>query len=326
MPACGLEAFQQAAQHSDPTDHNWLGLYFEGKDRFIPPPPHFRLSRCSTRVPPRPLAARWLTGGVTGSAPRPGCLLSHGRARLRARRDTPLAPAALVVWGPCVPGRAQAGGGSGEARPPQPALPWRRDGRPGGEGPAAAAFPAPSAARGGRAELGRAAPRSSAPRAAPASGPGGNPPPPRTGKCGRGPSPALGRRRQWSRHGSCRRAAAPLPSPGPWPLLRWPFRLLPRPFIQGRAGLPSYTPGPWGAGLSHRELRAALAPHVPHSPAGAAGCPGPHASPFPPGAAGSPGSPCTPLTPGVVSPPGPPPAPLTLGSAGPPNHSPHPGG
>ncbi|XP_061320231.1 uncharacterized protein LOC133274709 [Pezoporus flaviventris] len=142
--------------------------------------PHFRLSRCSTRGPPRQVAARWLTGELRErTSPCGGArgVCCRGGSR-QARRGTLRLPTPA------------------DAAPREEPAPKEAAARPGGPGPCcrgdAAAAPAGRARRRRLflrqvlpegAELSRAGPRraeqsSSAPRAAPVSGPGGNPPPP----------------------------------------------------------------------------------------------------------------------------------------------------
>lgn len=276
MPACGPEALQRSSRrHSTVTQPPTTGLVLilKGTTDLLFPlhPPNLHSSRRSTHPCAAPPAACKMADGRGEGARTAPCGGARAVCCRRGGQRHPRSPAAALDAGArCAPGRARPGEAAAKARPPRPALPRRRGGRPGGEGPApAAGFPAPGAASGGRAEPGRAAPRRGAPHPVPHRPPAPAgippPPPPRTGKCERGPSAALGRRRWGSRHPSGRRrAAARLPRPGP--CCTGPFVSRPGPSLQGCAGPPSRTSGPWGAGPSPGGLRAALAP--PSSPRG----------------------------------------------------------
>lgn len=182
---------------------------------------------------------------------------------------------------------AQAGKGRGDARPPPPALPQRQGGRPEGWARWQLFL---HRARPEGAELSRAAPRRELLTLRRAGlRPGGDPPPPRTGKCGRGSSPAFGGAAGGP---STPPAAGPrLVSPLPaWPLLHRPLSLSDRPFIPGCRRAPFVHRWFLGASPLPRGQRAPLPPPCTLPTPGA-------------------GSPALPLpAPGVVSHPGTPPA------------------
>lgn len=99
MSACGLETFQGGSRwHSTVIQPTTTGSVFilKGMTDLLFPPPFFA---CAARQ----VAARWLTGGVRESAPRPaagrGVPLSEGRAGLRARQGTPFPAADAVARG-----------------------------------------------------------------------------------------------------------------------------------------------------------------------------------------------------------------------------------